>query len=200
MAIAELRKKLSAPHKERVKWYTVQILLARSLIKGILLKAKAGNAGRPFFVPEPEELVSETIVRVLDQKKRYQWDGLSPETFDEFFAGCIRTTADYFWSKARGHRNQNVLLRQSIVPPTVAELADAKHRNLEDRDSKAALAAAIAKTRIRGVTLRYAQNLPSYVEQGSATLEIAADLGVEKSTVPSIRARLHRLFDEPDQS
>jgi hypothetical protein len=179
---------LQSPRADVEDWYKKRILLASGL---------AARAGLRISV-EPEEIVSETIYRVLTSRRRYLWDGREPRTFNQFFSQCMGTTANFFAAQSRGQLSGLKKFKAQVICPTSYE---AFQEAAQDADSKnRALATAIIKnTRVRGATVDYLDNLHRYVEIGATTKEIAADLNIEKGSVATIRRRLLVRFGEREK-
>lgn len=168
-------------------WYKKRIILAT----GMVAQQRIGHAA------EPEEVVGETIVRVLTKHSpRYLWDGKTPETFNRFFTRCMNTTTAFFKAKGRSQIRGLEKFKAQVVFPTSFEV----HQDLtREADCKnRSLATAIIKdTRLRGAAaLKYIDNLPHYVANTATVQEIAVDLNVKPGTVSTIRSRLLMRFGD----
>ncbi len=196
-----LRLRLNAPRAQRDAWLSRQLLLATFAHRGLLKRVSARRGETPAPIPDAQEIVDETILRILSHHNAgYEWDGMEPNSFDAFFARCLKRTANYFWADIRGDFTGTRKFKHLVVEYTPFELTNNPHRDLDRKREHAALAAAIAKTRIRGVTLAYVNNLQHYVDVGLSTAEIAKDLSVKPGTVASVRHRLNKfdIFDDTD--
>src|SRR2546421_6210 len=73
---------------ELVRWYQQQILVARYLRSDLLKRTgiRVDKNTAPSQVPDAEEIVHETIIRIRDHhNERYVWDHIHPTTFNQFF-------------------------------------------------------------------------------------------------------------------
>ncbi|MES2194435.1 MAG: hypothetical protein V4517_08455 [Pseudomonadota bacterium] len=181
-----LTKILLSPRADAETWYKKRIIMAAGLV------ARAGVR----YAVEPEEVVGETISRVLTQhNRRYLWDGEKPDTFNKFFTRCMNTTTSYFASKGRGQIRGLKKLEAQVIFPTSYEAY--QEAALEAECKSRSLATAIIKeTRMRGATVKYFGNLHHYVEIGASTKEIAEDLSIKSGSVATIRKRLLARFGD----
>lgn len=192
MGASHLRKFIDeTPPRDFEQWYYKQDAIVS--ICRLWMRRKIGNG---FAVPEGnEEIIDETIDRVLRSLKRYKWDRVC--SFDEFFAKCLFTTMNSLWAKQRTHVLRNISLtsehlkshelRNQVEPTQEDQLARKQWRAAETVK---------AKTGMRGKIIEYIENLPRFAEQGDSTSEIARQLKVKPSSLGSFRARVRRILVE----
>src|SRR5271166_4870525 len=103
MGADELRR-LAATPADFKKWYLQQTLIARGLRVWLNRAFTRQNLGveSPAEIPDAAEIVSETFRRILEgSMDNYIWDGSN--SFDTFFACCLRTTCSSLRDGERRH-------------------------------------------------------------------------------------------------
>src|SRR4051812_23324247 len=94
-------------------WYKRRVILAH----GLVMRARIRH------LVQPEEVVSETIFRVLTMHNRhYLWDGRDPDTFNNFFSRAMSTTVSYFASHGRNQIQGLQKYEAQVVFPTSYEV------------------------------------------------------------------------------
>jgi hypothetical protein len=209
------------------QWYDKEVLLARALRAGLRRRYSRAMAGdMPIELPEAEEIVHETIVRVQEaariaietdqtalellirrvkerhyRHENYVWDGT--HSFDLFFARCLTRTLHSLRDAERRQRAGNSALDPEVnlflgTPHLDGrEMVERLDDNMAKNQSKQVLATAIAETRMSGKIKDYADRLPDYATHKSTTNEIAQDLGIKPSSIDPYRKRIGRLLKKP---
>jgi DNA-directed RNA polymerase specialized sigma24 family protein len=177
----------------------------------------------PSELPDADEIVSETIVRIL--KHQYEWDGAG--TFDDFLVACMIKTMEGLRSGERKHRiaatkiarDERALNKSegSLTQPefrdlvrrlerrdvytgipftSVHDLNEKTHDDLSlARPDFQTLAGAIVEgTRVGPTLTTYVRRLPLYARLKMTTEEIAADLGVKPGTIDPYRKRVRDIL------
>lgn len=175
-------------------WYGKQVALARWAIAKV--SKKHGTARSRNL--EDIEVVNETVLRVLSaHNDRYMWDGAA--SFDLFFAKCLKVTVESFRSDERtaDRRRTTALSHLAALPePYAGPLLE--DERISRAQAQVTVNMMIAQTRMRGQAVAYAGNLLKYADECWKPAEIAADLGVKESTLPSLRARIRSVIDDPE--
>jgi DNA-directed RNA polymerase specialized sigma24 family protein len=191
MGVQGIRRVMELPPAFFKKWYLQQLVIASFLRAGLNKRFARNNleTTSPAELPEPTEIVADTIRRILEEySDQYIWDGSIH--FNNFFARCLRTTCSSLRDAERRHRDGRAIvarhmLQISCVPPEQDDY-------VANRQYAPALAAAIATTSMTGAGVDYAKKLDVYATEKWSLDEIADDLGVNKSSVDSLRRRLQQ--------
>jgi hypothetical protein len=221
----DLRQLIMSPGFRQ--WYDKQVLLARALRAGLRRRYMRAIAGEmPIELPESEEIVHETIVRVQEAAKiatetdqtarellirrvkerhyrheNYVCDGTC--SFALFFARCLTRTLHSLRDTERRQRagNQGLDPEVNLFLGTPhldgRETVERLDDDMATDQSKQVLATAIAETRMSGRIKDYADRLPNYATHKSTTNEIAEDLGVKPGSIAPYRKRISRLLKKP---
>jgi DNA-directed RNA polymerase specialized sigma24 family protein len=131
-------------------------------------------------LPDAEEIVGETCRRILEGSLLgYIWDGV--DSFDKFFARCLRTTCSSLRDGERRHVRGQAKFASTFSPVSPPD----QDTTIANGQYAPALAAAIAKTSMTGAGVDYAKHQEKWTLR-----EISDDLRVRQATVASLRARL----------
>lgn len=147
-----------------------------------------------------DDLVLQTLERVLlDPTGEYApRDEVSAEYY---FRRClwvrIRAVARMARAGKRRYLGPNHIELDNLNGDTPVE-ADTPETMLTEREAieeaKRAIARAIASSRLRGITRRYAENLVHFAAEGLGTAEIAHRFGTNEANVRSARRRLTQVL------
>lgn len=184
------------------EWIKVQTILAQALRKRLHKRMSLSPVGllnsTPSELPDADEIVNETICRILRRQEDYVWDGTG--TLDAFFRRSMIKSMEGLRSSERKHREASNKFQPDVdlytrTPlPNVYEVQDAVLDGdiaRERKDFARVLATVIVKARM-GTTLKtYMERLPDYAQMD--TEEIARDLGVKPSSVDPYRMRARRI-------
>ena len=186
MGAEELRRLASTPEDFK-KWHLRQTLIARGLRARINRTFTHQNLDResPAELPDSEEIVGETCRQILEGTiDGYIWDG--SDSFDNFFARCLRKTCSSLRDGERRHVRGQANVSRTI---STAQPPD-QDSTVANKQYAPALAAAIARTSMTGIGVDYAKNLATYAQEKWTLREIADDLRASPNSVTSLRARL----------
>jgi len=193
---------------EKRNWVRKQIAAAEGLRTRLRQRMGAplvvnGLAAAPSELPEADEIVSETLVRIGEDRKGYVWDGAG--TFDDFFYSSMIKTMEGLRSGERKHR----IAAKKFVPDTDvytgAPLVTEHEQNwkrddeIAKEDFKRTLAAVMVDPGRWGTFRVYVGRLPEYAASKSTAKEIADDLGVKPGSINPIRMRVRRALTKKDE-
>ncbi|MGJ5130977.1 hypothetical protein [Bradyrhizobium oligotrophicum] len=186
----------SMNESEKQKWYQAQIALATLMIAGLIRRF---DLSRSLQIPDPHDVVHETIVRIdHGSNPRYVWDNLNPPTLTLFFARCMRTTIFSYRSKERSHSKRQAPLSELHKPKNSQALAvaEAVEAELSGDALSCRLEEILADRRVYGKTVQYLRNLQDYANRQATPEEVAHDLGVQRSTIETLRKRSRALIED----
>lgn len=169
------------PRGELQRWYDGMRVVASAVISRLRQRSD-------YELPEPPEVVDETVHRILDSRVHYVWD--EKGSLDEFFIRCMGTTANGLRSAERRNAIRKVDLdkdpttieHRSPVAPVQLDVV------LEAQFPKAA--EGLLSHRVIGKRRAYTENLPRFARLKSTTSEIAEEIGITELTVKEYRKRL----------
>ena len=178
------------------RWYDQQVITARYLRAGLarLMQISLTPGEDPIALPEAEEIVDETILRILSSTEGYTWDGVSPPKFSRFVAICMKTTLSSLRAGERKHfisPERKAKITMHLAVPGSEPSTDAA-----EKDGKTLASVIVEKTRMRGTSVQYVNRLESYALRNFSTKEIAADLRVKPSSVESYRKRFREILQK----
>lgn len=190
---SEHLRKLVAQMKplELQNWHARQVLLAASIRRCLALRLGKKDTSNSVSsdLPDALAIVAETIVRIYDgYSDSYEWDGV--ETFDLFLVHCFKITCTSLREAERRHADGKAIV--FCKHPDLSMTGDVSRQDdvLAQKQDARALASAVEETKMAGGVRKYVANLPKYAAEGWAVREIADDIGVKRSTIPSYRKRL----------
>jgi DNA-directed RNA polymerase specialized sigma24 family protein len=162
-----------------------------------------GLAALPSELPEAEEIVSETLVRIREDRDGYIWTGTG--TLDDFFHSSMIKTMEGLRSGERKHR----LAAGKFVPDTDLYTGTPLVTNHEQnwkrddeittRDFNRTLATAIVDSGRWGTLRVYVERLPEYAASKCTAKEIADNLGVKPGSINPFRMRVRRALEKKDE-
>lgn len=173
----------------RRKWYSSQIALAEFMIAGLIRRFNVA----PDQLPEAEEVVHETVHRVLKLTENYVWDGQNPPTISAFFTGCLKRSISALRSKERYRIKHSINFAATFVD---ADRISPEEASLSGDDFSSKIESLIDERKLRGATILYLRKLKGYAETQAKKDEIAADLGVSIETVSTLRKRTKKLIEQ----
>ncbi|WP_330085262.1 hypothetical protein [Methylocystis iwaonis] len=187
-----MRYRSKPERKQWDTWYKHKVIIAEAM-RNKLLKVRHA---RKHELPEPEEVVHETIKRILDHDKNFIWD--KNVEFEYFFAKCMKCALYDLQNRERkfSRRSNNIAAINKLtpLPPTLEESIECRNRKMYFEDAQKALDSAIADTNIRGNIKKYASNMKIYAENKLLTPEIAAEIGVSPNSIDPYRQRLEAVI------
>jgi DNA-directed RNA polymerase specialized sigma24 family protein len=182
---------------ELLRWHHKQLLLARRL-RARLSRIMGQGATAPnttaIEFPQAEEVVAETILRILSRRNGYVWN--ASQTFDEFFARCLAKSMDSLRKSERRYRNGAAKLDPTLnayfgTPhPDGRELVDQTDATIARAQSHESLTALVGETRMYGKATTYVERILDYADMKMTKDEIAEDLEISPSSVDPYRKRI----------
>jgi DNA-directed RNA polymerase specialized sigma24 family protein len=195
-----------SPNEKR-RWVRERIAAAEGLRNRLRQRMGAprvvnGLPALPSELPEADEIVSETLIRICEDRKGYVWDGTG--TLDDFFYSSMIKTMEGLRSGERKHR----VAARKFVPNTDvytgAPLVTDHEQNwktdddIAKRDFKRTLATAIVDPSRWGALRVYVGRLPQYATSKSTAKEIADDLGVKPGSINPFRMRVRHTLTKKE--
>jgi DNA-directed RNA polymerase specialized sigma24 family protein len=171
------------------KWHSSQVALAEFMIAGLIRRFNVSSDQ----LPEAEEVVNETVGRILNLTKNYVWDGENPPTLNKFFANCLKRSISALRSKERYRLKYTI---KFAATSGVEDRVLPEEATLSGDDVSSKIERLISERRLRGANVVYLRKLLNYASARNNKAEIAADLGVSVETVSTLRKRARRLVEQ----